>query len=300
MLPLYSMSLLFLLFLGPGASLPVLGYKTAPADAVGLPFDPSRLAPWAADQFSRLKPTLAPQPLDAPAASDYRSLIQTVASEPSTTELQRENEELRQRLNQLEQLMMKTIVSQPPVSGPQSPEAATGTKSVPGWTVEIHPWNRNGQLANDATDTLLTQNCAFTGDFARKHHTEMHLYRFMGTFRARENGRYVFSSDLECRRGHKCRFDLYVDNQPLIQFSDDSDGTRLNNGLPLTAGDHTVEFRTWLTSNNFMKYDPGKQYRWHVMVKGPSDFTARDFEPDELFSVIPSKVNMGARACTQL
>lgn len=298
MLQLYTMSFLFLFFLGYGEPLPVRGYKTAPAEAIGLPFDASRLSPWAADQASRIRAhTVIPANMPMPKASDYSSRIQLVASSASNEELQRENQDLRRRIEMLEQ-MMKNTLSQPPVSGAQSEEAGIDKKSVPGWTVELHDWNSLGTLADDPQKTLLTQNCAFTGNFTLEHKSQMRLYRYVATFRATQSGRYVFSSDLVCAFGHQCQFNLYVDEQPLIEFNGRTDGQRLVNGLPLTAGDHTIEFRTWLNSNNFIKYEPGRRYKWHVQVKGPSDFNARDFAPDELFSVIPSKVNMGARACT--
>lgn len=300
MMSAYSMSFLFLFLLGGWREPhPVKGFKTLPAEVVGLAYDATRLAPWAADYTSRMKtrPNIQTAGYVVPKASDFSSRIQLVASEPTAEELKRENEELRKRLELIEQ-MMKDKLSEPPVSGAQTEgQMDPDKKSVPGWTVELHDWNKSGTLSNDPKNTLLTQNCAFTGKFALEHQNQMHLYRFVGTFRARENGRYVFSSDMVCEFDHKCNFNLYVDDQPLIEYAAKTKGQRLVNGLPLTAGDHTLEFRTWLSSNSFLNYRPGQKYKWHVKVKGPSDFNQRDFEPDELFSVIPRKVNLGARAC---
>ncbi|CAN7690284.1 hypothetical protein LJR030_003627 [Rhizobium sp. LjRoot30] len=292
----YTMGFLFLFLLNGGWTGPLAeaGYKLAPAEAVALPYDAGRLAPWAADQRSAFPGYGDTSLIDAPA--DTRSSYQVVAAEPGVEALKKENEELRQRLEKLEQLMKNTL-SEPPVNGAQSEEAGTDRKSVPGWRVELHDWSKDGILKADAKKTLLTQNCPFTGRFAQDNPMQMHLYRFHGVFRAKQNGRYVFASDMVCGFGHKCGFNVYVDNQPLIEFKNNTDGTRLVNGLPLTAGDHELEFHTWLTSNNFIKYSPGDKFKWHVLVKGPDDITPREFEPDELFTVVPRNVNMAARPC---
>lgn len=294
MMPLYTMSFLFLFLLGYGEPLPVRDYKMTPAEAIGLPFDAGRHAPWAADQRSRVDYPLATSRIAAPRIEDQSSRVQTVAA--SQADLERENLELRQRIEKLEQ-MMKNTLTEPPVSGAVSDEAFTDKKSVSGWQVELHSWNKNGRLGDDAKDTLLTKNCAFTGRFAQQRASQMHLYRFMATFRVKEPGRYVFANDMTCGFGHPCTFELDVDRQPLIDFAGNTEGTRLVNGLPLTAGDHQVEFRTWLNSNSFINYRPGERFKWHVMVKAPSDLVPREFEADELFSVIPRRVNMAARGC---
>lgn len=293
--------MLFLLaFFGPNfPPSPVHDPAMRPAEVIGLPYDAGRLAPWAPDQSSRVTGFGDTAAIPAPDPGDFTSMVQFVASsEPTNADLQKENMELRQRLEELEQLM-KDKLSQPPVSSPNSAETTSDRKSVPGWTVELYPWNAKGTLAQDPKERLLTQNCAFTGEFAQTNPKQMHLYRFLAVYRAKEPGRYVFSSDMTCSFGHKCHFEFFVDDQPILNFFENTDGTRINNGLPLTAGDHRLEFRTWLYSNNFINYEPGRRYGWHVMVKGPADFTQREFRPDELFSVIPRDVNMSAAGCVQ-
>jgi len=291
------MSFLFLFLLGAFQEEgPQTDPRLTPGEAIPLPFDVNRLAPWVADQRSRLPTNTDTAFVPAPEVGDYRSRVDLVASEPSEDALKKENQELRQRIEQLEQ-MMKAVVSQPPVSGAVSEEAETDKKSVPGWTVELHAWNKNGRLSNDANTTLLTENCPFTGRFAQRTRSQMHLYRFMGTFRVKESGRYVFASDLKCDRLHPCGFQFFVDKQPLMDFRDDTAGFTLSNGIPLTPGDHQLEFRTWMLKSMYAKFSPGENYSWHIKVKAPNDFTAREFEPDELFSVVPRSLNMSARRC---
>lgn len=295
MVSAYPLSFLFLFLLFQGHDRPAKDYHMAPAEAVALPYDAQRLAPWAKDFSSRMEALEDATGVEAPSADQYQSLFQTVAS-PSNEDLQRENEELRQRLEKLEQ-MLKDEVSKPPVTGAQSEESKTDKKSVPGWRVEYHPWNKDGRLANDALETILTQNCPFTGRLGLTSDNDMKIYRFMANFRVKEPGRYVFAFDTTCEFDHACTLNLSVDGEPVIEFKGKTDGQRLANGLPLVAGDHTLEFVTHLNSNRFLNYRPNQRFKWQVSVKGPSDMNPRDFAPDELFSVIPRKERMAAKPC---
>ena len=278
--------------------IPVHDYKTLPAEVIALPFNAARLAPWAPDQTSRMTGFGDTSQIAAPKLSDFSSMVQLAASSgPTNEDLQTENEELRKRIEQLEQLMKNTL-SQPPVSSPNSAETHTDKKSVPGWIVELHPWNKASTLSADPNRKLLTQNCNFKGNFELEQSHQMHVYRFLGIFRAKAPGRYVFSNDLKCGFNHECNFHFKVDDQPLMDVSHyKTKGQRLTNGLPLTAGDHRLEFTIGIDHNRFINYRPKDHFGWHVLVKGPNDFDQREFKQDELFSVIPKNTNLGAKAC---
>ena len=292
--------LLFLLnAFGPDG---VKDYRMTPTvPLAALPFDPLRLAPWAADYSSRAVIPVGTACLPAPLAGDYT----THAPEPAQTdngqveELQQENAALRKRLDQLEQ-MMKDNLSQPPVAAPQPGQTVTnGQKTVPGWRAELYAWNSKGVLAADPYRTVLTQSCPFDGTFGHVGNSEMSIYRFLGVYRVKTQGRYVFAVDTTCGFGHQCHLSMAVDGGEILKFDGRTDYQRLQNGVPLTPGDHTLEFTIYLKSNNFLKYEPADRFKWYPLVKTADDLNARDFAPDELFSVVPASTTMSVAGCTR-
>jgi len=289
--------LFLLLILGLGGDEPIRNYKLFPIDPpVAMAFDANRQAPWASDWSSTLVADLPPGFVPAPTASDYSSSILVAQAAPQG-DLEQENLELRQRIEQLENLI-KDTVNQPPVPGPQPVIPTSGTKSVPGWLVEFHEWNKGGHLNPDPLKVALTRNCSFQGNFGHEHRNQMYIYRFLGTFRVKEQGRYVFGSDTTCGFNHECGFEMFVDGSQIIDFAGRTEGEQMQLGLPMSVGDHTVEIRTWIDHNSFINYRPTDNHKWWPNVKGPGELNARDFREDELFAVVPADTRGSVLSCS--
>lgn len=288
--------LLFTLF-GLGESEPVRNYRLWPVDPpIAMAFDASRQSPWVNDWSTSAVAALPPAFVPAPRVSDYSSSV-LVAQAAPMTDLEQENMDLRLRVEQLEN-MVRDMVNQPPVPGPQPAVPTSGTKSVPGWLVEFHEWNGEGRLNPDPLKTALTRSCDFRGDFGHEHNSQMFIYRFLGTFRVEEQGRYVFGSNTTCGFNHECGFEMFVDGGQIIDFDGRTDGQQLQQGLPMSVGDHTIEIRTWIDHNSFLNYRPAENHRWWPNVKGPGDLNAREFREDELFAVIPASTQGSVMSCS--
>lgn len=170
-------------------------------------------------------------------------------------------------------------------------------KSVPGWVLEVHEYNKAGVLSPDPLYTRLTRDCPFNGTLLNKDQKKAHIYRFLGVFRVKEQGRYVFTTDLTCGFGHPCDFTFKVDDQTIMNVDNDTTEGRIQNGIPLSVGDHTIEVITRMTKTSYIKYDPYDRFRWRFLVKGPDDFNAREFGSDELFAVVPESVKSPVMSC---
>lgn len=289
--------LLLLALFGLGEPGPSIEYRFTPVDpAVAMPFDYDRKEPWSADYTTAFTAELPAAFLPAPVASDYGSSIQVAQAAPQP-DLEQENMDLRRRIEQLES-MMEGVLTQPPVAGPQPVIPTSGMKSVPGWVAELYDWNRAGRLGDDPLKTILTRNCPFRGDFGHASGTDMYIYRFLSTFRVKEQGRYVLASETTMGSGHGGGFQVFVDGGKIIDHDGQtSDNAILQNGLPLSVGDHTIEFRTWIGSNSFIKYEPAARHRWFPLVKGPGDLNAREFREDELFAQVPASTRGAVQGC---
>ena len=285
-----------------------LGLRDVPADsyirypsgpAVPLEFNENRTSPWVSDfettgKFDAPAGTWVP----APKRSDFQTSGTFQLAQNSLTDDQHEREkmELRKRIEELENIVKK-LVTQPPVPQPMPAPSADGLKSVPGWIVELHSWNKSGRLSEDPLERVLTRSCPFRGNFRHKAGTNMFIYRFKAIFRAKTPGRYVFANDITCGFGHECGFHFWVDNQQLVNFNGRMDKQRLLNGIPLTVGDHELEFITYLKRNSFIKYEPAERHQWLPLVQAPGDFNPREYRTDELFAVVPQSVNTPVLGC---
>lgn len=324
--------MLLLLLMGLGQDTgPAHNYRTLPTEpAVALPYDAGRLSPWPSDFTSALPEAAFPAGGTAPRESDYssgfkvaqtdstRNAMKELFGEPEAadsetlrqlfgdpeeqvaegaTDLEQENMELRQRIDELEQLI-KGVVSRPPVEAPQPSNAnEDGTKSVPGWVAEVFDWNKSGRIGEDPLYTILTRSCAFNGTFAATSDSSLFIYRFQSTFRVKEAGRYVFAFDTTCGFDHQCTLQASVDGGKIIDFSGNMETGRLQNGIPLSVGDHTVEFITHQNKSSYLNYRPQSMYKWEPLIKGPSDLNPREFGTDELFVTIPATTKGVVQGC---
>lgn len=279
---------------------PEQNYRTLPTQpAIAMPYDAGRLSPWPDDYTTSLPSGLLSAGSDVPAFRDYSSRVLVAQADlgPSSEELEQENLELRKRIEQLED-MIKGVVSAPPVEAPQPKVSADGvTKSVPGWVAEMYDWNKSGRLSEDPMYTVLTRSCPFNGTFAATNDDTMYIYRFQSTFRAKEQGRYVFAFDTTCGFDHQCTFKAFVDGGKIIDFNGNMDAGHLQNGIPLSVGDHSLEFVTYQNKNSYLNYRPETKYKWWPLIKRPGDLNAGEFRTDELFVTIPTTVNSVVRGC---
>lgn len=294
------LALLLPFFLGFGDPGPVITYLRYPSGPLEpLAFAASRTSPWPSD-FETSGMFLASMPvgwIPAPRASDYQSGGMLLAQSGVTNEqLERENLELRQRIEALEN-MLKQQIGQPPVTQPLPEPSADGMKSVPGWLVEVHEWNQEGRLGEDPLERVLTRNCPFRGDFRHKSSNNLFIYRFQGVYRAKEPGRHIFAFDMNCGFGHQCVMDFRVDGQQLIRHSGEISEGRLRQGVPLTVGDHLLEFKTYIPKSTFINYRPGEEFQWLPLVQAPNDFNPREYRTNELFAVVPQSANSPVLGC---
>ncbi len=295
------LALLLPFFLGFGDPGPVSTYLRYPSGPLEpLAFEASRTSPWPSD-FETSGQFVVQVPVGwvpAPRASDYASGGMLLAQSAVTNEqLERENLELRQRIEALEN-MLKQQIGQPPVTQPMAAPSTDGMKSVPGWLAEVYGWNAEGRIGEDPIQRILTRSCPFTGKFWMENRNSMYIYTFSSVFRAKEAGRHRFGMNLTCEDEHACVMQFSVDGQRIIDFSDESDGKYIQQGVPLTVGDHQVKFTIYIRDNKFLgRYRPADEFKWEPLVQGPNDFNARNYRTDELFAVIPQSVNSPVQGC---
>jgi hypothetical protein len=293
--------MLFFILFGLGHHESVDTYLRYPSGHLyPLAYEAQRLSPWVSDWESTMAVPVAfvTELTPAPHASDYGSTgdLMVAQVEPGVDELQLENLELRKRIEALENLV-KQQIQQPPVAQPQPKPAANGMKSVPGWLVEIHDWNKDGRLSEDPLERVLTRSCPFKGDFRHKSNSSQYIYNYKAVYRVKEAGRYKFGFDLTCSYSHECGFQFSVDGQQLIKHQGVAEKNRLMNGVPLTVGDHTLEFKTWIDHSSFITYQPAERHQWQALVQAPSDFNPREYTTDELFAVVPEKTKSPVLGC---
>ena len=123
------------------------------------------------------------------------------------------------------------------------------------------------------------------------------IYQFRGIYRVKEPGRYVFGQELTCGFSHNCLMQLSVDDQRLISFDGEAEKNIVRQGIPLTVGDHKVEFKTFIPRNSFIKYEPKTRFQWTPLVQAPGDFNLREYRTDELFAVVPQSVKSPVLGC---
>lgn len=289
--------LLLPFFLGQdeGPTQAYLRYQSGPLEP--LPYDAQRYGPWAPDHESRGKflITTDTTSIATPHPADYGSagFMLAQAGSDAGEAIMLDN------LERLEREMQEKL-TQPPV--PVAPEPAVqvateGMKAVPGWLVEVHDWNEGGRLGEDPVERVLTRSCPFRGDFRARASNSLYIYHFSAIFRVTEPGRYVFGFDLTCNVTHSCSVAFAVDGQQIIDFQGLTEGQIIRQGVPLTVGDHKLEFKTHLNRKSYMTYDPGNRYRWEPLVQGPNDFNLGPYRTDHLFAVVPQHVNEPVQAC---
>jgi hypothetical protein len=91
---------------------------------------------------------------------------------------------------------------------------------------------------------------------------------------------------------------MSVDGANIIDFKGRTDNELIRQGVPLTVGDHQIEFTTYLQRNSFINYEPEKKFKWRPQVQAPGDFNLGDFKDTELFAVVPQTVKASVRGCT--
>jgi hypothetical protein len=292
--------LLFPLIFGQAAvEQSYLAYPSIPLEA--LPYVASRRSPWIADFSTAASFTYGMDGgawVPSPNISDYQTSGMLLVQNTVTSEqLEQENMELRKRIEALEN-MIKGQVTQPPVTQPMAKPSADGMKSVPGWLVETHQWNKSGVLGEDPLSRALTRNCPFDGTFLSRAPNNMFIYKFTGVYRVKTPGRYIFGQELTCGHSHACVVKMSVDGGEIINFKGNGENRIVRQGVPLTVGDHKLEFVTYLTRDNFIKYQPAERYKWRPMVQAPGDFNLGNFRDDELFAVVPQTVKASVKSCT--
>jgi hypothetical protein len=266
-----------------------------------LPYVATRQSPWPADFSSTGTFTYAVDNgawVPGPNVSDYQTAGMILAQNTvSDSQLEQENMELRKRIEALEN-MLKGQVTQPPVTQPMAKPSADGMKSTPGWLLEVHQWNKEGQLGEDPLEKALTLSCPFNGKLMAKSNESLYIYKFSAVFRAKTAGRYIFGQRMTCGYSHQCVMKMSVDGANIIDFKGRTDNELIRQGVPLTVGDHQIEFTTYLQRNSFINYEPEKKFKWRPQVQAPGDFNLGDFKDTELFAVVPQTVKASVRGCT--